>query len=153
MADIGTGSGFYALEAARRVGHSGRVYAVDVQKDLLDRLRNQAASLGLRNLEVVWGDAEKINGTRLGDRSVDRVVASNVIFQARKRDDMALELKRIIKPGGRLLIIDWSGASPMSPKTLATEASVKAMFEKYGFKEEQSFRAGDHHYGLIFSIQ
>ena len=65
VVDIGAGSGFYSIEAARKVGSSGRVYAVDVQKDLLERLRSHGAAQGLRNIEIVWGNAEKIGGTKL----------------------------------------------------------------------------------------
>jgi len=65
VADVGAGSGFYSLEAARKVGSSGRVYAIDVQKNLLERLRSQAISEGLGNVEVVWGNAEKIGGTKV----------------------------------------------------------------------------------------
>jgi ubiquinone/menaquinone biosynthesis C-methylase UbiE len=151
IADIGAGSGFYSLEAAKRVGASGRVYAVDVQKDLLERLRSVGASQGLGNIEVVWGNAEKIGGTKIRESIADRVIASNVLFQIEKPDDFALEMKRIMKPGGKIMIIDWSGVTTLSPKTVVSQVAAQALFEKAGFKLEQSFEAGDHHYGLIFT--
>jgi ubiquinone/menaquinone biosynthesis C-methylase UbiE len=150
VVDIGAGSGFYTIEAAKRVGASGRVYAVDVQKDLLERLRSVAASQGLFNIEVVWGNAEKIGGTKIRESIADRVVASNVLFQIEKPDDFALEIKRIAKPGGKVLVIDWSEVSALSPKSVVSQAAAQALFEKAGFKMEQSFGAGDHHYGLVF---
>jgi ubiquinone/menaquinone biosynthesis C-methylase UbiE len=151
VVDIGAGSGFYSIEAAKRVGSSGRIYAVDVQKDLLERLRSVASNQGVRNIEVVWGNAEKIGGTKLRESIADRVIASNVLFQIEKPDDFCLELKRILKPGGKVLIIDWSEASTMSPQQLVTSAKAQQLFEKSGFKLEDSFNAGDHHYGLVFS--
>ncbi|MBP6858620.1 MAG: class I SAM-dependent methyltransferase [Candidatus Pacebacteria bacterium] len=151
VVDIGAGSGFYSIEAAKRVGSSGRIYAVDVQKDLLERLRTVAGNQGVRNIEVVWGNAEKIGGTKLRESIADRVIASNVLFQIEKPDDFCLELKRILKPGGKVLIIDWSEASAMSPQQLVPSAKAQQLFEKSGFKLEDSFNAGDHHYGLIFS--
>ena len=78
VVDLGAGSGFYSIEAAKRVGATGRVYAVDVQKDLLERLRSVGASQGLRNIEVVWGNAEKIGGTKIREAIADRVIASNI---------------------------------------------------------------------------
>jgi ubiquinone/menaquinone biosynthesis C-methylase UbiE len=150
VADIGAGSGFYTIEAAKRVGGNGRVYAIDVQKDLLERLRKVGSDQQLHNIEVVWGNAEKIGGTKLRESIADRVIASNVLFQIEKPDDFALEIKRILKPGGKLLVVDWSDASPMSPKTLVPAMKAQALFEKTGFKLDQSFNAGDHHYGLIF---
>lgn len=151
VVDLGAGSGFYTVEAARRVGSSGRVYAVDVQKDLLERLRSNAVSMGLRNIEVIWGDIEKIGGSKLREAIADRVVVSNVLFQAVKPDMIALEVKRILKPGGKALVIDWSDISPIGPKQVVSEQKARMLFEKSGFKLEQSFAAGDHHYGLLFS--
>lgn len=152
VVDLGAGSGFYAIEAARRVGASGRVYAVDVQKDLLERLRSVGASQGLRNIEAVWGNAEKVGGTKLREASADRVISSNILFQipAEKRSDFALEVKRIMKPGAKVLIVDWSEISPMGPKTVVPSAEAETLFAKNGFKLDQAFGAGDHHYGLVF---
>ena len=152
VVDLGAGSGFYSFEAAKRVGGSGRVYAVDVQKDLLERLRSTGASQGLRNIEVIWGNAEKIGGTKLREAIADRVIASNVLFQIEKPDDFVLEIKRLLKPNvGKVLVVDWSGITPLSPKAIVSEAAARALFEKAGFKLDQSFGAGDHHYGLVFN--
>lgn len=153
VVDLGAGSGFYSFEAARRVGNNGRVYAVDVQKDLLERLHSVGISNGLRNIEVVWGNAEKIGGTKLREGLADRVIASNILFQVEKADDFVLEIKRILKPGGKALIIDWSEASNIGPKTVVAETVARTLFEKAGFELEQSFGAGDHHYGLVFIKQ
>ena len=151
VVDLGAGSGFYSIEAGRRVGASGRVYAVDVQKDLLERLRSTASSQGIRNIEVVWGDAEKIGGTKLREGLADRVIASNILFQVEHRDDFCLEIKRILKQGGEVMVIDWSEVSTLSPKSVVTSMQAQTLFEKSGFKLEQSFAAGDHHYGMVFT--
>jgi len=150
VADLGAGSGFYSIEVAKRVGVSGRVYAVDIQKDLLERLRSISTTQGITNIEVIWGNFEKIGGTKIREGVADRVVASNVLFQVENFDDFALEVKRITKPGGKVLVVDWNEVSALSPKTFVSEAQARALFEKVGFKLEQSFPAGEHHYGLIF---
>ena len=149
VVDLGVGSGFYSIEAARLVGSSGRVYAVDVVKDLLERLRTLGTKQSLRNIEVVWGNAEKIGGTKLREQIADRVIASNILFQIGKPDDFALEVKRILKPGGKVLIVDWSEVSPIGPKTFVSAVAAQTLFEKNGFVLDQSFNAGDHHYGLV----
>jgi ubiquinone/menaquinone biosynthesis C-methylase UbiE len=151
VVDIGAGSGFYSVEAIKKIGGSGRVYAVDVQKDLLERLRSVAAAQGIRNIEVVWGNAEKIGGTKLREAIADRVIASNVLFQVEKPEDFCLEIKRILKHGGKILVVDWSDMSAFSPKTLFSETKARALFEKNGFTLDTSFNAGDHHYGLVFT--
>ncbi len=151
VVDIGAGSGFYSIEAARLAGSAGRVYAVDLQKDLLERLRSHAGGQGVKTIEVVWGNAEKIGGTKLREAIADRVIASNVLFQIEKPNDFCLEMRRILKPGGKLMIIDWSEAGTLSPQHLISSPKATTLFEKSGFKLDQTFDAGDHHYGLIFT--
>lgn len=150
VVDIGAGSGFYTIEAAKKVGN-GRVFAVDVQKDILDRIKNTGATIGLHNIEVVWANAEKIGGTKLREACADRVIVSNVLFQIEKPEDFALEMRRILKSNGKLLIVDWAEQSPMSPKKIVSAQAAQLLFEKAHFKLAESFDAGDHHYGLVFN--
>ncbi len=152
VVDIGAGSGFYTIEAAKKVGARGRVYAVDVQQDLLVKLKNSAGTVGLHNIEAVWGNAEKIGGTKLREAVADRVILSNTLFQIEPadRDNLVLELKRITRPGGSVMVIDWAGGSPLAPKTLVPSMTAEALFSKAGFVLDRKFDAGDHHYGLIF---
>ncbi|OHA24119.1 MAG: hypothetical protein A3B11_01310 [Candidatus Taylorbacteria bacterium RIFCSPLOWO2_01_FULL_44_26] len=153
VVDLGAGSGFYSIESGRRVGASGRVYAIDIQKDLLERLRSISSAQGIRNIEVIVGDLEKIGGTKLRESMADRVIASNILFQIEisKRDDFVLEIKRVLKTGGKVLVVDWEPGGSMSPKNSISSAETRILFEKNGFVWEQSFPAGDHHYGLILS--
>jgi ubiquinone/menaquinone biosynthesis C-methylase UbiE len=74
-----------------------------------------------------------------------------VLFQIEKPDDFCLEIKRILKPGGKVMVIDWSGITPLSPKVIVPATRAQMLFEKNGFKLENSFSAGDHHYGLVFA--
>lgn len=152
VADLGAGSGFYAIEAAKKVGGRGMVYVVEVQQDLLDKIKHAGAMAGLRNIEAIWGNIEKIGGTKLREGIADRVILSNTLFQIEQkdRDTLALEIKRIIKPGGKLLVVDWSEVSQLGPKTLVPQMLAQGIFEKAGFMVERSFDAGDHHYGIVF---
>lgn len=153
VVDLGAGSGFYTIEAAKRVGSTGRVYAVDVMQDLLNKLKNSAALAGVHNVEVVWGNIEKIGGTKLREAIADRAILSNTLFQiaAPDRDNLALEVKRLVKPGGKLMVIDWEPGSPLTPKTVVPRMLAEGIFQKVGFTIEKTFDAGDHHYGIIFS--
>lgn len=153
VVDLGAGSGFYAIEAARKVGTIGRVYAIDIQKDLLERLRSMAFAQSIHSIEVIVGDLEKIGGTKLRESMADRVIASNILFQLdhAKLDDFILEIKRILKVGGKVLVVDWDQGSAIAPKTAVASTETKKLFAKNGFILDQSFQAGDHHYGLIFS--
>ncbi len=151
VVDLGSGSGFYSIEVAKKVGASGRVYSVDVQKDLLDKIKNGAKTAGLHNIEVVWGNIEKLGGTKLREAVADRVILSNTLFQieAKDRENLALEVKRILKSGGKLMVIDWNPGGTMSPENVVTQVMAEGMFQKIGFTVEKNFDAGDHHYGII----
>ena len=152
IVDLGAGSGFYTIEAAKKVGVRGMVYAVDVQQDLLNKIKNSAGLVGLHNIEVVWGNIEKIGGTKLREAIADRIIISNTLFQIapEDRDNLALETKRLIKSGGKLMVIDWTSGSPLSPKNAVPRMLAEGIFQKVGFQIEKSFDAGDHHYGIIF---
>lgn len=154
VADLGAGTGHYTLAAAGAVGHDGRVYAVDVQEDILRHLLDSAHKMGLRNVETVWGDIEKRGGTRLKDRSMDAVILSNVLFQAAHKQDVVAEARRILKPGGKLLVIDWAGAyGGMGPRPadVVPEHAAEELFITGGFHKAKSFRAGAHHYAIVFT--
>lgn len=152
VVDIGAGSGFYTIESAKKVGPRGMVYAVDIQQDLLDKIKRSASLIGLNNIETVWGNVEKIGGTKLREAIADRVIISNVLFQISpgEYDNLALEIKRIMKSNSKILVIDWDETSPLCPKPSIPKLLAEGLFQKVGFVLEKSFDAGDHHYGLIF---
>lgn len=153
VADFGAGSGFYAIIAARAVGDKGKVYAIDIQKDLLVRLKNQAAKEHVLNVEIIWGDLEKMGGTKLREFVVDRVLITNILFQIENKENVAKEALRILKPGGKVLLIDWrdsfGGLGPHQKDVLPAERA-KEIFEAAGFVLERKVEAGDHHYGFLF---
>ena len=153
IADLGAGSGHYSIAAAKALMSTGRVYAIDAQKDLLSRLKNNAIKEGLYNVEVIWGDIEKINGTKLRDSSIDLALLCNVLFQIENKGDLIKEIKRILKPGGRTLFVDWAdsfgGIGPKQNMVVKKEKAID-MFEKSGFHLEKEIEAGSHHYGMIF---
>ncbi|MES2213489.1 MAG: class I SAM-dependent methyltransferase [Patescibacteria group bacterium] len=153
IADLGAGSGFYTIAAARSLVGTGKVYAVDIQKDLLTKLKNTASREGLYNVEVIWGDIEKLNGTRLRDASVDLVLACNILFQLEDKATTIQEIKRILKPAGRVLVVDWTdtfgGLGPHANMVITKDAMMD-MFEKSGFHLDRDIQAGSHHYGMIY---
>lgn len=153
VADFGAGSGFYALTAAKMVSPGGKVYAVEVQKDLLERLKSAASREGFHDLKVIWGDIEKLGGTHLKDFSVDAVIISNVLFQVEDKEGLVKEARRILKPGGKVLLIDWSDTSDIGAPgadNLVSKNMAESLFSASKFKMEKEIEAGAHHYGIIF---
>lgn len=153
--DVGAGSGAYTMLAAREVGGLGKVYAFDVQKDLLTRIKQNAQKEHLGNVEVIWGDIEKKGGTKLRDSIVDGVIMSNVLFQIPHKETARDEIFRVLKPGGRIFLVDWTdsfgGLGPQAHDVI-TAAQAKQLFAT-GFSVDREFGAGAHHYGIIFKKQ
>ncbi|MFZ2620884.1 MAG: methyltransferase domain-containing protein [Minisyncoccia bacterium] len=153
VADIGAGSGAYTMTVAKSLASTGRVYAIDVQRELLAKLKNQASREGLYNIEVVLGDIEKPNGTKLRDMSVDLALLCNVLFQLENKQNIVNEIKRILKPTGRVLVVDWAdsfgGIGPTKEMVFKKSEAIK-LFEKNGFHLDREISAGAHHYGLIY---
>jgi ubiquinone/menaquinone biosynthesis C-methylase UbiE len=151
VADIGAGSGHYTFELAKRVG-TGKVYAIDIQKDLLARIKNNALQVGLTNIEIILGDCDQVYGTTLKDSSVNRVILSNTLFQFENKEVAIEEIKRILKPGGKVLVIDWSESFDNLGPTAShifTRSQARSLFEKVGFYFERDIIVGAHHYGII----
>lgn len=152
VADLGAGTGFYSIAAARMVP-KGRVYAVEVQKDFIKTVSNKAKEAHVTNVEALWGDIEKVGGTKIKDHIVDAAIMSNVLFQVEHKSELMDEAKRILKPGGKLLLIDWSaGVSVMgsNSKEFIPKSMARQLFEKKGFTFDREIDAGVQHYGMIF---
>lgn len=148
VADLGAGTGYYSLAAGALVPR-GKVYAVELQKDFLETIKNKVKEAHLGNVEILWGNAEKISGTKIGDNVVDAVIASNILFQVEDKDTFIEEIKRILKPKGKVLLIDWSEASIMKGTNIISKNKARLMFEQKGFILEREINAGAHHYGMI----
>lgn len=154
VADIGAGTGHLSVSASHVVGHSGRVYAIDVQEEVLKHLKETLKRGRMSNVETVWGNAEKKGGTKLREESIDAVILSNVLFQLENKDAAIQEIKRIIKPGGKLLVVDWAGTyggiGP-APDHVVPEHTAEELFISGGFYKAKDFRAGPHHYAILFT--
>ncbi len=153
VADFGAGPGEYVFLAAGRVGKEGRVYAIDVQKALLSKISEDAKTKRLSNIEVICGDVEEPEGSKLKEASMDAVIASNILFQAEDKKGIAREIYRVLKPLGKVLIVDWTDSfGGLGPKNdmVVSEDMARQLCEGEGFIYERSIDAGDHHYGIIF---
>lgn len=174
VADFGCGSGHYTIAAARIVSPpagGGTVYAIDVQKELLQAVKSHAEINNLKNIEIVWADLEVTEGSHLASNSLDFVIISNILFQAENRGQIAKEAFRVLKSGGKTAVIEWAvGDEPRSPRSEAgcqgrerepgkvgpvlekriSKEEVQQIFLQEGFKMGREFQPGENHYGLIF---
>jgi len=152
VADLGCGSGEYVFDLINRIGNSGKIYALDVQNNLVEKLSNTCKQKGLTNVSVLWDDLDDENGIGLQDNSIDRAIVSNILFQVEDILRFAQQVKRILKPNGQVLVVDWSdsfnGLGP-SPQSIVSADRAKDLFTRAGFTLSRDIQAGDHHYGFV----
>lgn len=103
VADIGSGGGYFTLEFAKRVGQSGKVYAVDTKQENLDYVKAQSEREGINNVVTVLADDE----IGLPEKSVDLVFMRNVVHHLPEPATYFADLKRFLKPDSRVAIIDY----------------------------------------------
>jgi ubiquinone/menaquinone biosynthesis C-methylase UbiE len=101
VADVGAGTGYFALPIARAVLPGGRVLAVDAQPEMLELLEAKIAELPIT---LAHGTAEQ---TTLPDASADLVLLANVWHELDDTDAVLVETRRILRPAGRIAILDW----------------------------------------------
>jgi len=153
VADFGCGSGFFAVVLGQRVGPKGTVYALDVRQEALDITKTKTKIFQLSNIQLIRADLESPRGSGIKDQAVDKVLITNVLFQAEDKGAILQEAYRILKDGGSLLMIEWDsetpGAKPKLP-TVISKKEAERVITQIGFHLQKECSAGSHHYGLVF---
>jgi ubiquinone/menaquinone biosynthesis C-methylase UbiE len=125
VADVGAGSGYHTFRMAERVGPTGKVYAVDIQKQMLDIIRWRMKRQKVTNVEPVQGtDADP----KLPANSVDLILLVDVYHEFSHPYEMTEGMVKALKPGGRLAFVEFRLEDPEVPIKLVhkmTEKQVK----------------------------
>ena len=151
VADIGAGSGYFTLPMARRVGAEGLVYAEDIQQAMVDYLSKKVETLELKNIRAVMG---KTDNPTLPENSLSLALLANTYHEVEKPLLLLENIRRELKIGGRLVIIDWNPEkeSPIGPprQERVPEDTVIKEAGQAGFdlSERQTFMP--YHYFLVF---
>ncbi len=156
VADMGTGRDCtFLVEAANLVSQTGKVYALDVVEEVLGVVEGVAAQNGLHNIETVWTDLELYGAAKaVANESVDVGILANTLFQSTDRPAMMKEAARMLKPGGRLLVIDWKPVEtaigpPVEQRVEAEE--IKQLGLQLGLQVTDSFDAGEYHWAIVLT--
>jgi ubiquinone/menaquinone biosynthesis C-methylase UbiE len=125
VADIGAGSGVISVLMAEKILPNGKVLAVDVQQEMLDRLRDNCKKLNITNVEPIKGTQKT---TALKPESVDLAIMVDVYHELEFPYEMMLDIAKSLKTGGRVAFVEYRKEDPDVPIKLVhkmTEAQVK----------------------------
>ena len=147
--DMGCGDGYFALPAARRVGRLGSVYASDIDADAVERLRQRAVQEGLENL---FTDVKEAEGTVVCEGCADVVFFGIDLHDFRDPAQVLLNAKKMLRPEGRLVDLDWKDQPMPFGLPLEKRFSVdkaRNLIGSAGFRVVSVQEAGPYHYLII----
>jgi len=151
VADFGCGHGYFSIPLAKAV-NQGKVYALDVMDQALESVTSKAELEGISNIETVRCNLEVPGGSKLEENSMDLIFLVNILFQSQKKPEILKEAKRVLKPSGQLIIIDWIVGSSLAPREgwLISKEQVQSLTETEGFGFDRELEMDVQHYGLLF---
>ena len=155
VADFGCGTlGHYVFAASHLVGAEGRVYAIDILKSVLNSIESRTKMEGASNVTALRGDIERAGGVKIADGSLDIGLLLNNLFMSKQKEAMVRECVRMVKPGGKFVIIDWKPAGiPFGPdpESRVPPEEARRLGETAGLKFEKEIVPGQFHYGFVFT--
>ncbi len=148
-AEFGCGSGSFTIPLAQELSE-GQVYGFDVQKEPLSALKGEASLKNIDNIKTRRANLEQEQSSNLPANSMDLVLIINMLFQVEDEEPVINEAKRVLKDGGKCLIIDWLPEANLGPKGDRESADfIQSLGEEAGFELEERFDPGNYHWGLI----
>jgi ubiquinone/menaquinone biosynthesis C-methylase UbiE len=151
IADIGAGSGYFTLRLAKHVGASGRVYAVDISPDMIRHLDTRVRDAGLTNVSTILAPP---NDPQL-PQPVDRFLIVDVWHHIEDQPGYLAKMKKLLKPGGRVVMIDFHKRElPVGPPLamkIAREDLIKQMTAN-GFRVAAEHTFLPYQYFLVFEV-
>ena len=155
VADLGCGTGYFTFPAAKFVGSAGRVYSADVQKQVVENITARSKMEGLTNVIPVWTDLEIFGAAKkIQNESLDFAFLVNVFFQTKKDSEVMKEAIRMVKPNGRILVIDWQKrVTPFGPllENRLDPTEIKKIGHNLNLKFDRDLYVGEYHWGLLFN--
>jgi SAM-dependent methyltransferase len=153
VADIGAGSGFMTVRLAARVGPTGRVFANDVQPQMLNILARRLSGSKITNVTLIEGT---IDDPKLPPASVDLEIMVDVYHELSQPQAMLRHLREALKPGGRLVLLEYRKEDPtvpIKPEHKMSVAEAKMEVEAEGFTLVKVDEALPRQHILIFTAK
>jgi len=150
VADVGAGSGVFALPAARLT--TGKVYVLEINDEMLAVVGQKAENQDINNIELIKVEGGYLN---LPDHSTDIVLLVTVMHEISDHSQMLSEVKRIMKDTGRFAIVEFHKRNtPMGPplERRLSKESVQGELQNFGFALVDDFDLGENMYCLVFEV-
>lgn len=154
VGDFGCGAGYFSIPLAKIVGEEGHVFAVDVLQSALDALSQKASLARMEGIITpIRANLEKTGATNIPNASLQVVVLANILFQSDQKEAVIAEAKRVLTPGGFLVVIDWNPDASLGPKGYKiSKEDVRGLLSSAGFTLKKEFPVDSYHYGLLFNV-
>lgn len=154
VADIGAGTGFFSRRLAKAVGPTGKVYAEDIQPQMLDLLKKDIEKEGIRNVVTVLGTE---TDARLPAHGVDRVLLVDVYHEFQKPEPMLASIRESLAPGGTVTLVEYrlegDTASHINIKHRMSVEQVLAEWNAAGFELANRIETLPAQHIFIFSTR
>ncbi len=150
MADIGAGSGYFSFRFARKLGDNGRVYAVDVNSDMILHMNRYIRDKKVKNVTTILSAADD---PLLQDASINRFFICNTWHHVQSRPQYIALMKKMLKPGGQIIIVDYKKKQlPVGPppEMKMARREVIGEMEGNGFKLAKEHTFLPYQYFLVF---
>lgn len=153
VVDMGCGNGHYAVSAGTIVGSQGQVHALDILEEALSQTATLARLHGIHNVSTRVCNLELFGSCGLEEQSGDLVVMSGLLHQLHNKANAIREAYRLLKTGGRLLVVEWTKDSPFGPAGALRldEDETRELLEAHGFRPVSELPAGSFHYALLYA--
>lgn len=139
VCDLGCGNGFYSLKLAKLVGERGRVIAVDIQREMLELLKDRAVAEKITNIEPVLGT---VVDPKLPEGAVDLMLLVDVYHEFSNPEQMLAAIRKSLKPSGRIALAEFRAEDPkvpIKPLHKMSKAQIMKEFPANGFKLVEQF--------------
>jgi precorrin-6B methylase 2 len=150
VADIGAGTGYYTWQLAKQIGPGGRVYAVDVQPEMISMLNSQMAKRGVRNVVSVPGSETSV---KLPPATVDLAIMVDVYHELAYPSEVLDSIVDALKPGGRVVFVEYRAEDPavaIKPLHKMSEPQVRREATAHGLKWERSIESLPIQHAIVF---
>jgi len=151
--DFGSGSGFWSIPIAQKVGKSGKVFVTDPKVENLTVMKRQADNLGLSNIEYIQAPYDSTSIPV--NAKADLILISNVLSMIKNDEKLITSTKKNSHADTKLVVIDWDHEAEIGPKKEHRSEIEQIMIwaKKAGFVFRKLLDAGAHHFGLYFEFE